>query len=107
MISNFWKELFKTLGIDLNFSLAYHPQIDGQSEIENLTNIDLPKAFVMKLYQRSQWEKYLPLVEYAYNNIVHTSTCKLSFEVIEGRPKLPLIVKPHAKFLWLMSIEKT
>ena len=81
-----------------NFSLAYHPQTDdGQSAIVNLTIIDLLKAYVTEVDQRSQWEKYLPLVEYAYNNTVHTSTGKAPFEVIEGRSKLPLIVKPHAK----------
>ncbi|MCO5583197.1 hypothetical protein L7F22_037105 [Adiantum nelumboides] len=47
--------------------------------------------------QRSQWEKYLPLVEYAYNNTVHTSTGKTPFEVIEGRPKSPLLLKVHGK----------
>ena len=43
--------------------------------------------------QRNQWEKYLPLVEYAYNNTVHSSTGKSPFEVIEGKPKPPLLLK--------------
>ena len=35
MTSSVWKGLFENLGTNLNFSLAYHPQIDGQSEIAN------------------------------------------------------------------------
>ena len=44
-------------------------------------------------------EKYLPLVEYAYNNTIHSSTGKTPFEVIEGRPQFPLILKPHNKII--------
>ncbi|MCO5562388.1 hypothetical protein L7F22_016015 [Adiantum nelumboides] len=97
MTSKFWKGLFENLGTRLNFSSAYHPQTDGQSEIANLTNLDLLKSYVTEVDQRSQWEKYLPLVEYAYNNTVHTSIGKAPFEVIEGRSKSPLLLKVHGK----------
>ena len=93
MTSNFRKGLFENLGTKLNFSLAYHPQTDGQSEIANLTIIDLLKAYVTKVDHHDQWEKYLPMVEYAYNNTIHTSTGKTPFEIVEGGPKLPLMVK--------------
>ena len=43
--------------------------------------------------QCDQWEKYLPMVEYVYNNTIHTSMGKTPFEIVEGRPKLPLVVK--------------
>ena len=93
MTRNFWKGLFKNLGTKLNFSLAYHPQMDGQSEIANLTILDLLKAYVTEVDQQDQWKKYLPIFEYAYNNTIHTSMGKTPFEIVEGRPKLPLKVK--------------
>ena len=93
MTSNFWKGLFENLGTKLSFSLAYNPQTDGQSQIANLTILDLLKAYVTKVDQREKWKKYLPMVEYAYNNTIHTSTGKTPFEIVKGRPKLPLMVK--------------
>ena len=102
MTSLFWKGLFENLGTKLNFSSAYHPQTDGQSEILNSIVLDLLKSYVGEVAQRNQWEQYLPLVEYAYNNTVHTSTGKAPFEIIEGRPKLPLLLKTNDKIFALM-----
>ncbi|MCO5606721.1 hypothetical protein L7F22_060911 [Adiantum nelumboides] len=76
MTNNFWRGLFQNFGTKLNFSSVYLPQTDGQSEIANSIVLDLLKAYVMKVDLRNYWEKYLPLVEYAYNNMVHTSTGK-------------------------------
>ena len=83
MTRNFWKGLFKNLGTKSNFSLAYHPQTDGQSEIANLTIIDLLKAYVMEVDQCDQWKIYLPMVECVYNNTIHTSIGKTHFEIVE------------------------
>ena len=89
--------MFENLGTKLNFSLAYHPKTDGQSKVANSIVLDLLKSYVGEVAQVNQWEKYLPLVEYVYNNTIHSSTSKTPFEVIEGKPRLPLILKPHNK----------
>ena len=95
MTSLFWKGLFENMGTRLDFSSAYHPQTDGQSEIVNSIVLDLLKNYVNDVDHYNQWEKYLPLVEYAYNNTVHSSTGKSPFEIIEGRPKFPPILRMH------------
>ena len=93
MTSLFWQGLFDNVGTKLDFSSAYHPQTNGQNEIVNSTILDLLKFYVNEVDKRNQWETYLPLLEYAYNNTVQTSTGRTPFEIIEGRPKIPLLLQ--------------
>ncbi|MCO5566689.1 hypothetical protein L7F22_020367 [Adiantum nelumboides] len=90
MTSNFWRALFVNLGTRLDFSSSYHPETDGQSEIVNSIILDLLKCYVSD--KQTEWEKYLPLVEFAYNNTIHSSTGKAPFKVIYGKPHLPPIL---------------
>ncbi|GJR62583.1 putative reverse transcriptase domain-containing protein [Tanacetum coccineum] len=64
--SNFWRSLQKALGTNLDMSIAYHPQIDGQSERTIQTLEDMLRACVIDF--GNGWFKYLPLVEFSYNN---------------------------------------
>eukprot|EP00253_Pinus_taeda_P027707 PITA_27707 len=81
--STFWKTLFEGLGTQLNFSTAYHPQTDGQTEPVNQVVGDMLRSYVMQ--QPNRWEEYLHLVEFAYNNGYHASLQMSPFEVIYGR----------------------
>eukprot|EP00253_Pinus_taeda_P036268 PITA_36268 len=81
--STFWRTLFAELGTQLNFSTAYHPQTDGQTKRVNQVLEDMLRAYVMT--KPTQWEEYLHLVEFAYNNGYHTSTQLSPFEVLYGR----------------------
>ncbi|MCO5609155.1 hypothetical protein L7F22_063377 [Adiantum nelumboides] len=95
MTSLFWKALFENMGTTLKFSSSFHPQTDGQSEEANSTVLDLLKCYVSE--HKATWEHYLPLVEYAYNNTVHTSTGKAPFEIVEGGKKVPPILQTKDK----------
>ncbi len=93
MTSLFWRALFENMNSLLKFSSSFHPQTDGQSEIANSIVLDLLKCYVHD--HKEKWEQYLPLVEYAYNNTVHSSTGKAPFEIVEGGKKVPPIL--HTK----------
>ena len=73
--SRFWKSLLQSMGTQLNFSTTYHPETDGQTERVNQVLEDMLRMYVMD--QQNQWEKYLPLVEFAYNNSYHSSIQEL------------------------------
>ncbi|MCO5612854.1 hypothetical protein L7F22_067125 [Adiantum nelumboides] len=87
--------LFENMGTTLKFSSSFHPQTDGQSEEANSTVLDLLKCYVSE--HKATWEHYLPLVEYAYNNTVHTSTGKAPFEIVEGGKNVPPILQTKDK----------
>ena len=53
--SNFWKWLFVDLGTKLNFSTAYHPQTDGQTERVNQVLEDMLRMYVMD--KPTKWEE--------------------------------------------------
>jgi len=69
--SRLWKCLQNALGTKLNISTAYHPQIDGQSE--RTIKILLDMLRLCELNYKGKWIKYLPLVEFAYNNSFHST----------------------------------
>ncbi|GKB49306.1 putative reverse transcriptase domain-containing protein, partial [Tanacetum coccineum] len=62
--SHLWKSLNEALGTQLDMSMTYHPQTDGQSErtIQNLE--DMLRDYVMDF--RKGWDRHLPLPLIAY-----------------------------------------
>jgi len=81
--SRFWQSLQAALGTQLRISLAYHPQMDGQSErtIESLE--DLLRSCVLDHLEN--WNDVLPLVEFTYNNNYHSSIGMAPYEALYGR----------------------
>jgi transposase InsO family protein len=81
--SRFWRSLHEALGTKLDFSSAYHPQTDGQTERINQILEDMLRACV--LTYGKDWEDSLPYAEFSYNNSYQTSIKMSPFESLYGR----------------------
>jgi hypothetical protein len=67
----------------LDFSSAYHPQIDGQMERVNQVLQDMLRACALQ-YGRS-WDKSLPYAKISYNNSYQESLKMAPSEMLYGR----------------------
>ncbi|WVZ58693.1 hypothetical protein U9M48_008935, partial [Paspalum notatum var. saurae] len=81
--SRFWKSLHEAMGTNLDFSSAYHPQTDGQTERINQIMEDMLRACVVTYGK--DWESSLPYAEFSYNNGHQTSLGMAPFEALYGR----------------------
>ncbi|GKB55069.1 ty3-gypsy retrotransposon protein [Tanacetum coccineum] len=89
-LSKFWKQLFHLSGTHLNYSTAYHPQTDGQTEVVNQGLEQY--LWVMVSTRRQHWDR-LPWAEYCYNTSYHSSIKMSHFQALYGR--MPLSVIPY------------
>ena len=67
----------------LTFSIAYHPQTDGQTERVNQILEDMLRACVLSY--GTKWEDCLPFAEFSYNNSYQSSLQMAPFEALYGR----------------------
>ena len=81
--SHLWQKLQEAMGTKLDFSTAFHPQIEDQSERTIQTLEDMLRMCVMDLV--GSWDDHLPLVEFAYNNSYHSSIELAPYEALYGR----------------------
>ncbi|KAE9027023.1 hypothetical protein PR001_g12056, partial [Phytophthora rubi] len=92
-VSHFWQHLFRLLGTRLDMSTADHPQTDGQTERANQVLEDILR--IVCAAEPTKWSALLPLVEFALNNAVHSSTGFAPFYVNGLRhPRTPLTLPP-------------
>ncbi|GJR90862.1 putative reverse transcriptase domain-containing protein [Tanacetum coccineum] len=80
------KQSWKALGTQLDMSTAYHPQTDGQSERAIQTLEDMLRSPVIDFGK--DCDRYLPLVEFLYNNNYHISIKATLFEALYGRNRI-------------------
>jgi hypothetical protein len=81
--SHFWKQLHESLGTRLEFSTAFHPQTDGQTERVNQILEDMLRACAIDY--GSSWDDSLPYAEFSYNNSYQASIEMSPFEALYGR----------------------
>ncbi|KAE8672853.1 putative CCCH-type zinc finger family protein [Hibiscus syriacus] len=79
----FWKSLWGKLGTQLNFSSAYHPQTDGQTEVVNRSLGNLLRCLAGT--KPKQWDLALPQAEFAYNRSKNRTTGLSPFEIVYGQ----------------------
>ena len=87
--SDFWKGVAKFLRTKMSLLSSHHPQHDGQTEIVNRFLEVMLRAFVSS--NKESWALWLPLLEWAYNASVHSSTgATPNFLMFRFEPHTPM-----------------
>lgn len=82
-VARFWQSLHAALGTTLDFSTAYHPQTDGQTERVNQIVENMLRACVLEF--KRVWDEYMELAEFAYNNSYQASIQMAPYDALYGR----------------------
>ncbi|MBW0512672.1 hypothetical protein O181_052387 [Austropuccinia psidii MF-1] len=82
-VSSFLTNICQQLKISKCLSTSYHTETDGETERVNRI---LDKYLWMQFsYHQDDWNTWLPLAEFAYNNSDHSSTKHSPFFTVYGR----------------------
>ena len=70
-------------GTKIKLSTAYHLETNGQTERTNRTLEDMLRMYVDK--KQNSWDKWLHMIEFAYNDHLHSSIGVSSFYALYGQ----------------------
>jgi len=90
--AKFSKAFAVSTGMKFHHSTAYHPQSDGQTERFNRIMEDVLRTHC--LVEQSEWEIFLPFVEFAMNNSKHEAMQNTPFLLNYGiNPRHPDVAR--------------
>ena len=82
--------MFELLDTKLQMSTASHPESDGKTERVNRVLKDFIRSYATLF---TIWSTFIPLDEFALNNVVHASTGLTPFFVNSSRhPRVPVLL---------------
>ena len=81
-MSTFWCELHRLMGTKLLMSTAFYPQMDGATEWANCSIGQILRMIIND--DQKNWADKCPMVEFALNNSVSTTTRFTPFELNQG-----------------------
>ena len=80
--SRFWRETHRILGTKFMMSTAFHPQTDGATEQANRSVGQILRTIVQP--NQTDWVEKLPMVKFAINSNITSSTSFAHFELNYG-----------------------
>jgi len=95
-VAELTRELNKMLGIETKLFTAYHLETNGQMERTNQELEQYLRIYVN--HRQNNWAEWLAMVEFTFNNKVHTVTKTSPFQVNYGRePRMGFDIRKKGK----------
>lgn len=82
-LSKFWQALFKQSGTSLHYSLSYHPQSNGQTNVTNRILEFYFRSYINEV--TTDWVQLLPWTELWYNTSYQSAIKMTPYQALFGR----------------------